>query len=232
MKKILLLLSAALLGLVVLAGVSHIPRHRKPATFQEKTSHLITFLDKNGKDDTTCTATAIGPHALLTALHCDEDGSSKVLKVDLSMTKYHILTGITDNRDHLILLLDGPEFKNLVKEESLISPAPPRVGEKYFAYGHGNDYVFARQYSGVLDTERTAEEVSDVDLAEEARYFTIPAIGGDSGTAIFGSDGRIVGLISYSTSTGCEAFGLNFNPRAIQIAERFSVELLLTDSGR
>src|SRR4051812_16886486 len=106
-------LAVLLLLLAVLASVSfhqfRAQAHRV-ANSQMKSAHMIAMLSASGRKQAVCSATAIGPHALLTAEHCIEDEPA-MLNVDLSTVNYQIVADNRDNRDHVILIVDGPAFK-------------------------------------------------------------------------------------------------------------------------
>lgn len=177
--------------------------------FQHKAAHSLTFLNEKDAPIAGCSATAIGLHALLTALHCDEHGQWTSLNIDLSTHTYHILSGVVDDRDHLILIVDGPEFKNTV---SVIQRSAV-LGEHIYMYGFGGGDYPAHRYDGTVIEEREGGDPSDVDAFAGIENYSFPVILGDSGSAVFGNDGAIVGVITYrrtgnpSYSTG---FALNF----------------------
>src|SRR5947209_5477529 len=75
-----------------------------------KASHKNTMYDIEGGTVGSCSATAIAPHALLTASHCST--ISAVIKID---TKDADLLGtMGDGLDHTIILLGDIEFKDTV----------------------------------------------------------------------------------------------------------------------
>ena len=54
------------------------PERIEPMTLQRRATHRVKY--GNG----LCTATAIGPHALLTATHCNKHGEDATINLDLA----------------------------------------------------------------------------------------------------------------------------------------------------
>ena len=79
-------------------------KHNPIVAQAHKTTHHIEMETILGGG--SCSATSIGPHALLTASHCE--APSDVIAVD--DVKQIIVRVIRDGRDHSIYLLDGPAF--------------------------------------------------------------------------------------------------------------------------
>jgi hypothetical protein len=187
LRTALLLLAAGLL----IAGIAkHKPAYRpqplKPITMQQRAEHRIKI------NNSECTATAVGPHALLTAVHCNED--SKVdLIIDMSMTKFHILAKTLDGRDHVIYIIDGPELHNIIKLAPGTHPARPF--EHVYIYGCGDGIFPPIRKEGVKTY--VVQDLSEIDQSEGVNFYTIPVIPGDSGSAIYGEDGRVVSVMTY-----------------------------------
>jgi hypothetical protein len=153
----------------------------------------------------------------LTARHCNEARDRDEVSVDLSIDRLKILNIATDGQDHDIYEVSGPAFTNTV----VVQERSARMGEHVTIYGHGgNDFLPVRK-DGVVENEL---DTSDVDKG--ATYCTIKAIGGDSGSAIYGDDGKIVGLITYRTSATFSpvtaiGFGLQFTQSTLDDAAAF-----------
>lgn len=182
-----------------------------PITPERKATHMLTYLDKDGKPAFACTGTAVGPHALLTALHCDE-GEYDALRLDLSRHVYHIVGAITDGRDAIIYHLDGPEFKNYV----IIKQREAKLGESVISYGNGGRDYPQHTYKGQVIADSNGGDTSEVDIADGMHVFSLPVIPGDSGSAIYALDGSLVAIVTYSQGTDTEdtgeavGFALNF----------------------
>lgn len=198
-------------------GTKPTARETYPVTVQQRAEHRIKF-DRGGQ----CTATAIAPHALLTASHCNEHGITTVY-LDLSVWKYHILAETTDNRDHMVYIVDGPEFHDIVPLK--VGSDPTNILEKVYMYGAGGGNYPPRRLSGQKDFH--VVDTSEIDLANGTEWYSLPVIPGDSGAAIFGEDGRIIGVVSYSYVQNkseddpkydglCIAMDVNFTARQLE----------------
>ena len=223
MKKLIAVL-ALLCALIYACGYAYdqynedpfVPNHS--ASLQTRSSHRLSILKSEiplGK----CTGTAIGPHAILTAAHCNEGDA---IQVDQTLTIYKIKKVIRDGRDHVIFLLDGPAFYDVQPYETRY----PVVGERVHAYGFGGGHYPSEYKTGKVLDEYDPSEVDD---AAGFYYFTVPAIPGDSGSAVYGSDGRMVGLVTYShkdkpglfSRSHMAGFALNFTSKQIKQAQEF-----------
>ena len=223
MKKFLvvLVLGAALLGLLSLAP-SRPKYNHAPITPERKATHMIKYYEDEdkgiGNPSGLCTGTAVGPHALLTALHCDE-GETDVISLDLAVQKYHIVGHIYDGRDHIIYRLDGPAFKDFVT----IQEREAKVGETVTSYGDGRGDFPQHTYFGKVIEDSNGGDTSEIDMAAGAHNFSLPVIPGDSGSAIYGTDGDIVALVTYGGSneyTGTKeavGFALNFSAEELEM---------------
>lgn len=193
LKFLRFVLAVVLCWGLTLVGLRSLRHHRTVQLTPERAAtHSIRYFD-HGKIDGECTGTAIGPHALLTAGHCNEDGSDVFIQLDYSFRYYRILAIVTDGRDHDIYILDGPAFKNIVK----VHTREARVGEPVVCYGTGNSDFPPHTYVGRETSDNNGRDQSDVSAHDRTHQFSIDAIPGDSGAAIYGADGSIVALVSW-----------------------------------
>ena len=197
LKKIFpVLLFAAALTLLAVFGnrqplVRHIPTVNHTLTIQEKAEHRVVFLGEG-----QCTATAVGPHAILTAVHCNEHGVTKV-KFDMSMNETHLLSKTLDGRDHVIYVIDGPPLKNFVSLPDTVQVKSALSVEHIYIYGAGGGAYPPVRKDGYQINARVGDP-SEIDEREGLEYYSIPVIPGDSGSAIFGGDGRVIGVVTWS----------------------------------
>ncbi len=178
------------LNAALLVATAHKPtpaRTFRPITIQQRAEHRIKFVEGG-----TCTATAVGPHALLTAEHCNEGGLTEI-KLDLSLRKYKLQAVSKDGRDHVVYIVDGPEFHDTVPIQAAAKPAG--ILEQVYIYGAGGGQYPPRRLDGQRDFR--VLDISEVDRRDGAVWYTMPVIPGDSGSAIFGEDGRIIALVTY-----------------------------------
>lgn len=188
-----------------------VPTIQTTVSPERKYAHVINYIDENEQETGQCTGTTIGPHAILTALHCDPLGKRLTIRLDLATNDYHVVKGYIDGRDHLIIILDGPAFTNIAPFKF----RPAVMGEHVFTYGFGGWSYPSHRYDGHIIADVDGGDDSDVDKAAGIINFSFAPIPGDSGSAIYGDDGSIVGLITYSRhrkgeTTYGTGFELNF----------------------
>lgn len=190
-------LTVALVALA-LYGVPQLPHHHKhiPAsrTPQALASHMLRFYDKEGSMESLCSSTAIGPHAVMTAEHCNEDDKNKVIGIDLVKERNNILASVHDGRDHVIYLLDGEPFTFY---EKVIEEPSHLIDETVTIYGDGHGaFPPDAKYGKVID----CDDPSDVDNDAGQLCFSTEVIPGDSGSAVYNTHGDIVGLVTYQAT--------------------------------
>lgn len=205
--------------------------YKKPFTAQQLSAHRITMYNKDLKKVGSCSATAIGPNALLTAEHCivDEKEKAAYITVDLTTTHREILAGTLDGRDHAIILVGGPQFTHRAEIVQGDSAFP---GEQVHMYGSGGGAYPPRELVG---TEINCEDPSDQDAAVGITCFTMPVIGGDSGTAVYSKHGALVAVITYGIADDdadgaptirSVGFSLDFSTEQLRIATTFDASQL------
>ena len=192
-----------------------------PATLQEQSTHMLGVMYDVESEHPMgyCTGTVIGPHAILTAEHCNE---GKALQLDSVLHTYKIVKVLKDGRDHVVFLVDGPAFYDV----ALYASRYPVVGEKVHIYGNGG-----RAYPAVHKTGTVLGEYAPSEIRSAAGMFycSLLVIPGDSGSAIYGEDGKILGIVTYSSTenfgpivkTHTAGFALNFTPEQIKEAQEF-----------
>src|ERR1022692_2192877 len=181
------IVSLILTVVIACTPVFAMPKHPE-STAQRKAAHQIVFETTHTEDGVVeigkalCTASAIGPHALLTATHCD--AGETTLQVDHELITRTILGRITDGEDHTIFLIDGPAYKDTMGR---FYSTQDTIGDKVFMYGDGG-----RMYPPMYRTGyRMGSEVMEAgDVPEgmpigELYIFDMNIVGGDSGSAIY-----------------------------------------------
>lgn len=183
MKKAIAALLAVALAIPLFA--------QKPGILQaaHRTTHEIrvaTLVESARK----CSATAYGPHALLTASHCELPTS--VIEVD---GKTMLIKGVMrDGFDHTILLVDG-EFKNYAE----IATTPLQTGDDIFVIGNPGMLTDVLRKGYVAKAPVAAPNVAAIIFFGPqalACFFDFNGFFGDSGAAVFNSNGEIAGVIS------------------------------------
>lgn len=228
MKTLLAL--ALLCALVFFVGTYNAKRHQhepfnrnRPANLQEQSTHMLGIMYSSESEHPMgyCTGTAIGPHAILSAAHCNK---GQGIQLDSVQHTYNITKVLKDGRDHVIFLVDGPALYSIEPYEARY----PVIGEPVDVYGDGG-----RQYPAVHKTGIVLDEYdpSEVDAAAGFFYCSVHSIPGDSGSAVYGKDGKIIGIVTYGieedaffSRTHMGGFALNFTPEQIAEAQTYSKE--------
>lgn len=122
-----------------------VPSHGNPAYVQVRASHMLSFLDDDGEQTVWCSSTVIAEHALLTAAHCnDGTDEAKTINIDRSTRVYNLLASASDGRDHIIILVDGPAFVDIVPYVI----REPKIDEPVFVEGFGNEIYPSEEKEG------------------------------------------------------------------------------------
>jgi V8-like Glu-specific endopeptidase len=134
-----------------------------------------------------CSATVVGPHALLTAQHCFTN--SNLIRLDAEKEPLHILAAFIDGNDHVIYLVDRT-FTTWasINERPLVPNEPVHL---WGAPGKNVD-VYRSGYFQKMTTEKS------IDPAEKFQFemFILPIYAGDSGSAVFDEAGNIIAVTS------------------------------------
>jgi len=194
---------------------------------QRKAAHMIVFaiVEDGQTGKALCSSSAIGPHALLTAGHCDMGETE--LTVDNELSPRAIFSRINDGEDHVIFLVGGSAFKDtMAKFYSPDTYAPDKVGDEIFLWGDGAGLYPPQFRQGrsmgtivIPDKELKGMLVSDPNLL----MFDVNIIGGDSGSAIYDlHTGKLVTLVTYGVEEKfCGAYILHFSQAQVEQAEKF-----------
>lgn len=198
------------------------PKQQPKPSIQRKATHLILYTQDHQVHG-ACTGTIVGPHALMTAKHCDE-GSFDAIRLDLAMHEYHIQKRWEDDHDHVVYGLDGDAFDDI----SVIKQRPAKEGEPVYFYGDPE-----AQYPPVLK-EGYVEHNSDpseITRKTGMHEYTMESIPGCSGSAVYAADGSMIGLITYhrpvpilfglDTENHSVGFELNFTAKDLSEIAKF-----------
>jgi hypothetical protein len=148
-----------------------------------KTTHLLETGDITGGGH--CSATAIGPHALLTASHCEAPNDT----IGIDGNEYKLLAPpIRDTFDHSIFYVNAT-----FTEWATISTEPAQVGDDIFLFGNPGkwDDIFRKGYVAAVP-EENGEPVA----------YDFNGFPGDSGSGIFNAQGQLVGVCSIGLIQG------------------------------
>jgi V8-like Glu-specific endopeptidase len=153
----------ALLILCVLTGCAN----AHPADFREYALRLDLA---NG----VCSATAVGPHLVMTATHCME--GNRIVAINGKAA--YALKRVDDGKDHSLVRV-SVTFKRWAKVGGV-----PVAGDRIRFIGNpaANEYVYREGY---ISRSWAAEVWAQVD-----------SFGGDSGAGVYCDDGRVCGVVS------------------------------------
>jgi hypothetical protein len=208
--RAVLMLMALGLGSLLDAPVQPKPPQLGPNLPAHAATHRIHMI--NALEGAGCSATAIGPHALLTAAHCDL-GTNKVVIDDLSVTATISSKGY-DGNDHMILLLSDYTFTSIAQ----IDQRAPRTQEHVLLWGNpGRSRDVFRE--GYL---KSKSEFPGADDQTRTLYvFQLGCYPGDSGGAIFSDEGKILTVVSMGDQSAETAvFALQFTPVQLLLASK------------
>ena len=227
LSKTILLSSAT--ALIILAAFSFIslpkrPHGHKPLpttmSVEQKASHYL-YLQGSYGGLGVCTGTAIGPHAILTAAHCDKENEVKQVQIDLATETHEVMSTATDGRDHIIMLVDGTPFTNI---ETVVY-GTAALGEPVVFYGVGGAVYPPVAKHGVVSD---CQDPSDVDAAAGQWCMTASAIPGDSGSTVYNTKGQVIGIVTYldrdTEPAGTIGYALAFTDEQLVQAAEFDGE--------
>ena len=220
------LLATLLLFLVcTLPAVAGLTPTQKKA---EKATHRISEKSIAGK--AACSATSVGPHALLTASHCEIP--TWTIYVDGTAATIDGLT--RDDFDHTIYVLKDITFDDYVA----IDTTPFAVGDDVFMFGNPGQLTglfrkgYVTSYRLPSLSEALSAALSGAELPPPVVFFDFTGWHGDSGAAVFNSKGAVQGVVSFSFTQSISGepldamrlmggYPLAFSPAAIKQAREY-----------
>jgi hypothetical protein len=216
MKKLLTIIAALAFSIAAFAQIPQDVIQTAHATALH--TGEITFED--GVDE--CSATAVGPHAILTASHCES--ATDTLHIDgYTEGRIQIDRIIRDDADHSIYLLSGITFEHYT---AVYLDYKPVVGEQVFFFG--NPGVWSDLYREGYVAGHTERDNVDTLLVNVNGWH------GDSGAGLFTVSGKLIGVISGRATQNGEdkgdvislgaVYALAFSPAELVEASRYGTE--------
>jgi hypothetical protein len=138
-----------------------------------------------------CSATAIGPQAVLTATHCELPDETLYIE---NANPAEIVGRIRDGQDHTIYLLKGATFADYVLVDL---KDPVEVSEDIFTFGNPGDWddVYQRGYIASIQKDRSLA-ASLGDGYPDTILLDLQAFPGESGAGIFNAKGDVIAVLS------------------------------------
>lgn len=192
------LLASALLFTCVAATAPYI--RLDLAQSEHDAAHWIVLDDGKKATDSLleqagCTATAIGPHTLVSAHHCWVADSK--LFLDGNKTP-HEFQAIFDSHDTMLLVVPDVTFTHL----DTFNPRSdsPVQGETVHFYGNPGGVL--DQYRTGYITGHTIDTPDGVAPEQILWIAAAPVIGGDSGSLVLDTKGQVLGVLTYGIAEG------------------------------
>jgi Trypsin-like peptidase domain len=129
-----------------------------------------------------CSATAVGPHSILTASHCEMPND----ELQVNHEEAHVVATLRDGFDHSILLLSGIEFK----VHATLAPREMVIGEQVSYFGNPDYFTGLYRVGTVVGKKQYFDPACFGEVIDSNTYF------GDSGAGIFDNLGHLIGVIN------------------------------------
>jgi hypothetical protein len=188
---------------------------------QHKATYTIVTQAPGSFVGAGCSASAISEHVLITSAHCRIDGG--VVYLNQTVRPYShplkVADRVYDGSDHMLVVLPGVTFKHFVAYDP-DNYKSASVGERYYLWG--NPGMIPDQYrEGYISGKSTPANDEEVMLSQTIMLISGPVVGGDSGSAIFAEDGRIIGTLTWGIHGGLFGgfYPLNFTKQQVLQAE-------------
>lgn len=173
-----------------------------PLADQHQAAHHIQYDSLLEAD--SCSATAVGPHTLLTAGHC----LVALNRIIVDGTPANIVNLIFDNADHMLIVTDATFQKYLPIDQEALKVI---TSEPVHMWGNPGRSVDVYRIGAFLRWD-------DFDDATKVAVFQLPIFAGDSGSGIINEAGQIIAVVSLGNRNAETAvFKLAFTPE--QLAE-------------
>jgi hypothetical protein len=189
------------------------PRVAASITKAHNSAHRIGILAVGEGELGSCSGTAIGPHALLTATHC----SSPSAVVSIDGNDADVLGTMGDGLDHTIILVSAT-FKDYVDVAARVNLDQ---SEEIFVFGNPGPFkdVYRKGYvAGFNKPEKpetalqalTAPKQHAGNDGVKVTFYDLNGFFGDSGSALFNLEGKIVGVTSFIVGAANEGYTMKY----------------------
>jgi len=144
-------------------------------------------------DSNYCSATAIGPQAILTATHCELPDDT--LYVEGRKVPLEIVRRMRDGNDHTIYLIKGTVF-SVYANVSLTDPV--EVSEDVFIFGNPGKWsdVYQKGYIASIQVDNSIEAAFG-HAGPDTILIDLQAFPGESGAGIFNTSGEVIAVLGF-----------------------------------
>lgn len=203
-----------------------------PVVRAHKSAHKLGLLQVGEGLVAHCSGTAVAAHAILTATHCST--ASSVIEIDGEDTDIYGTMG--DGLDHTIIFV-GKTFTSYV---NLAPNARLQVADAVFVFGNPGDFtdLYRSGYvAGFMKPEPPDSALAALLAGRQhpgndnvrITLYDLNGFFGDSGSALFNTDGEVVGVTSFIDGANSQGYGLKFmgsyelrmSPAQIKLAREF-----------
>lgn len=199
MYKVLLALFLAVLNFPIFApSVDLTPA---PLADQHRAAHHIQY--DNPVEADSCSATAVGPHTLLTAGHCLMASNKVIIDGNPAAVKNLVF----DNADHMLIVTDATFAAYLHIDQDALSVPPSGQVHIWGNPGRSRDVYRIGAFLKY-------DDLDDIKVA----VFQLPIFAGDSGAGVINEAGVIIGVVSLGDKNA-ETAVLPFAFTADELAE-------------
>lgn len=177
LQSLFLILTFTFLALSALFSSEAVPTLDQ----QHRAAHHI--ISENILEGKGCSATAVGPHTLLTAGHCLVAAS----KIQVDDGAVNVLNLMFDDADHMLVVTDATfPYWLRIDQTALASIQPETAVHMWGNPGHTVDLFRTGVFS----------KWEDFDEENKVAVFLLPIYGGDSGAGILNDSGAIIAVVS------------------------------------
>lgn len=152
----------------------------------QSSNQSALYLSLNGGIE-SCSGTAIGPHAILTAEHCLTDTK----EMSINNVEIKPIRTDLDGDDHAIILTNSLTFKKWVH----FRKNRPGVGDQVFIFGNPGRLKDLLRIGIISGYVTYLGDITPKDA--DTTLYDFNGFYGDSGSAIFNTKGEIVGVVSF-----------------------------------
>lgn len=217
MKKLMknLLLGAA----VLLLGIANLSLAQGPNFIEPASGASYHIAQITAVEAHLCSATAIGPQALLTATHCELSTDALFIQGEdgQAVRELSVIKRIRDGNDHTIMFVSGGTFPSFSAVEF---DYQFQIGENIFIIG--NPATFKQLVrKGCIAGLGQGESSSIMDQPLLEVFLDLRVGEGDSGAAVYNNIGKVIGVV-----TGIEVRGST--EKGSEYSIPFSLHIMFT----